>query len=270
MPHDPALLVDLDRYPLHAPDSAAYAEVVERGRAAMAGEGMTELEGFLRADALATAVREVDAAFATLPSFTHARRHNIWFMPAMADVLPAGHPALVELETCNHTICSDQIPDSAMVALYRWQPLVDFIARVLDKPALHPMDDPLAGLNAMAYRDGDCLNWHFDRAEFSVTLLLQAPESGGAFEYHTNLRSDDDPNYDGIAALLRGEDPAMQVHTPQPGALNLFRGRNTAHRVAPVSGSRPRYMTVLTYYEQPGAWFTPEEQRGFYGRAVER
>jgi hypothetical protein len=28
-------------------------------------------------------------------------------------------------------------------------------------------------------------------------------------------------------------------------------------------------MAVLTYYERPGAWFTPEEQLGFYGRVVQ-
>jgi hypothetical protein len=269
VPHDPARLVDLDRYPIDDPAHPGYGPLVARCRADLATGGMTNLEGFLRPDALAAATAEIDHAFATLAFFTHARTHNIWFQPTMADRLPAGHGALAELRTCNHTICADQIPDAAIVALYRWPPLVDFIARVLDKPVLHPMEDPLAGLNAMAYRDGDGLDWHFDRAEFSVTLLLQAPSGGGDFEYRLGLRSHDDPNPEGVAALLRGEDPLLQVHTPVPGTLNLFHGRHTAHRVTTVSGPQPRYMAVLTYYERPGAWFTPEEQLGFYGRVVQ-
>jgi hypothetical protein len=43
------------------------------------------------------------------------------------------------------------------------------------------MADPLARLNAMAYGEGQGLNWHFDRAEFTTTLLLQAP--AGEYPY---------------------------------------------------------------------------------------
>jgi|LakMenEpi03Aug12_release.lakeMendotaPanAssembly.Ray.scaffolds.fasta_scaffold4317074_1 hypothetical protein len=32
---------------------------------------------------------------------------------------------------------------------------------------------------------------------------------GGELAYRTNLRSADDPNYDGVATLLRGEDPLV-------------------------------------------------------------
>jgi hypothetical protein len=39
----------------------------------------------------------------------------------------------------------------------------------------------LARVNAMQYGAGEGLNWHFDRSEFTTTLLLQAPKAGGAF-----------------------------------------------------------------------------------------
>ena len=35
---------------------------------------------------------------------------------------------------------------------------------------------------------GKELNWHFDNSEFAITLLLQAPEAGGVFEYVRDLR----------------------------------------------------------------------------------
>jgi protocatechuate 3,4-dioxygenase beta subunit len=112
------------------------------------------------------------------------------------------------------------------------------------------------------------LNWHFDRSEFTTTLLLQAPEAGGAFEYRTDLRSAEDPNYDGVARLLTGQDPDLQSITLEPGTLNVFRGKNTAHRVTPVQGETTRIIAVFSFYEKPGVRFTEEEQRGFYGRAA--
>jgi hypothetical protein len=54
----------------------------------------------------------------------------------------------------------------------------------------------------------------------------------------------------------------------RPGTLNVFRGRNTAHRATTVEGQRERMIVVFSYYEQPGVTFCDEERVGFYGRAA--
>ena len=119
------------------------------------------------------------------------------------------------------------------------------------------MDDRIAGANVMTYYDGEARNWHFDRSEFTTTLLLQAPSNGREFEYLRDLRTDDDPNYDGVAALLNGQ--LETTICPQAaGTLNVFRGVNTAHRVTPVEGDTPRINAVLTYFVAPGRKFTTE------------
>jgi hypothetical protein len=201
-------------------------------------------------------------------AFTHARRHNIYFRKEIPGV-PADHPALVEVETVNRTLCADQLGAASPVTrLYEWAPFAAFLAATMDKPALFVMADPLARVNVMDYAAGQGLNWHFDRSEFTTTLLLQAPDAGGAFEYRSDLRSADDPNFDGVARLLRGEDPEKRSLTLSPGTLNVFRGKNTAHRVTPVAGDRHRVIAVFSYYERAGVVFSPEEQRGFYGRAA--
>ena len=64
---------------------------------------------------------------------------------------------------------------SVIIHLYEWKPFAAFLAAVMDKPKLFTMDDPLARVNAMGYSIGQALNWHFDRSEFTTTLLLQAP-----------------------------------------------------------------------------------------------
>ena len=172
------------------------------------------------------------------------------------------------METISHTVCADQIPDSIVLSIYQYEPLIRFLAATMDKPRLHAMQDPLARANVMSYRDGEALNWHFDRSEFTTTLLLQAAEQGGDFEYRTDLRSDDNPNYEGVARLLEGRDPQSKVMRVKPGTLNVFRGKNTAHRVTTVRGNRDRMIAVFSYYERPGVMFSPEERLGFYGRAA--
>ena len=131
------------------------------------------------------------------------------------------------------------------------------------------MDDPLACLNVMTNRDGEALNRHFDRSEFTTTLLLQAPTEGGHFEYRTGLRTDNDPNYEGVGAFLRHDNPDLQQLVVSAGTLNVFRGKNTLHRVSPVKGSRDRIIAVFSYYETKGVQFSDEENLGFYGRKAD-
>jgi hypothetical protein len=258
--------LDLERYPLHDLQGARGRALVEQCKLDLAERGMFNLPGFLRPDALARSLSEVSPLFGD-GAFLHKRSHNIYFAEDIAGLAP-DHPALMRLETTNHTLCADQFPESVICAIYEWPPLARFIAAVLDKPRLHTMTDPLARANVMAYRAGEALNWHFDRSEFTTTLLLQAPESGGQFQYRTGLRSESDPNYDGVARLLRGEDPEVETLELSAGTLNIFKGRDTAHRVTPPQGEKARMIAVFSYYERPGVMFSDEERIGFYGRAA--
>ncbi len=258
--------LDLDRFPLDSLASRAGAALVGSCRAALDLKGMFSLEGFVRRAALARCVADVKPVLNT-ESFTHARRHNAYFEDSVPG-LAADHPALAQAETRNHTICADQIADSLVIQIYEWPPLARFLAAVMGKSVLFPMDDPLARVNVMAYRQGEALGWHFDRAEFTTTLLLQAPVTGGAFRYRSDLRSADDPNYDGVARLLAGEDKELQTLPLTPGTLNVFKGRNTIHQVTPVEGPRERIIAVFSYYERPDVQMSDAENIGFYGRSA--
>jgi hypothetical protein len=257
-------VLDLDRYPLDKIGSTAWNVLVARCKADLARDGMFNLDGLVRSEALENIVAEVRPVMDTL-SFVHKRSHNIYFMKSIPG-LPDDHPALARTDTINHTVCADQIPQSIVSHIYEWAPLIVFLGATMGKDALYPMRDPLARMNVMAYREGEQLNWHFDRSEYTTTLLLQAPEEGGDFVYRSDLRSADDPNYEGVAKLMRGEDPEVKTLKVNAGTLNVFKGRNTAHKVSTVKGKRERMIAVFTYYEKAGAMFTREEQLGFYGR----
>lgn len=258
-------ILDLKQFPLDQPDSAAYDALVKRCRTDLARDGMFNLTGFLRPEVAAETTAMLAPRFAS-DSFEHARTHNVYFEDRLDD-LPPDHPAQTKVVTSNHTLCADQASDTALASLYSWAPLREFLAQCLELSCLYPMDDALACWNAMQYQQGQGLNWHFDRSEFTTTLLLQAPDAGGVFEYRSNLRSQSDPNYDGVGRLMTGKDPKVKQLALTPGTLNVFRGKNTAHRVTPVEGNTDRMIAVFTYYKTDGMRFTDEENIGFYGRA---
>lgn len=258
-------ILDLDRFPLDDLTSTDGQALVAACRRDLAAHGLFNLEGFVRPQVLAQCITEVAPLFETA-AFTHERSHNIYFKDDIPG-LAADHPALRHFKTVNQTLCADQIADSLVCRIYEWPPLVDFLAAVMEKTRLYLMDDPLARANVMAYRDGEALNWHFDRSEFTTTLLLQSPEAGGEFQYRRDLRSESDPNYNGVGRLLAGQDREVRTLPLAPGTLNVFKGRYAAHRVTPVAGARARMIAVFSYYEKSGILFSEEEQRGFYGRA---
>ena len=259
-------ILDLDRYPLDKPGLATWLDVVSRCRADLERDGMFNLEGFVIDSALNRAMTEIRPVMDTL-SFVHKRSHNIYFRKDVPG-LAADHPALRLVDTINHTVCGDQIAQSVPAWIYEWPQFIVFLAATMQKDTLFAMRDPLARVNVMSYRDGEALNWHFDRSEYTTTLLLQAPSGGGEFQYRSDLRSDSDPNYEGVALLLEGKDNEVKTLKLAAGTLNVFKGKNTLHRVTPCKGPKERYIAVFSYYEKPGVMFSKEEQLGFYGRTA--
>ena len=255
-------ILDLERYPIDQPQRLE--PLVRWCRAELAREGMYNLEGLVRPEAIARAAAELGPRAAET-SYTHARRHNVYFRERL-EGLEEDHPALARFQTINHTLCADQLADTIVGRIYEYLPLVDFIARTIGVPRLYLMDDPLARANVMEYRPGEALNWHFDRARYTTTLLIQSAQAGGEFEYATGLRTDDDENYDGVGRFLGGESGAPRINPLTSGTLNVFAGRNTLHRVSTVQGGRSRLVAVFSYYDRPGVHFSDAERLGFYGR----
>ena len=147
--------------------------MVARCREEFCEAGMFSLDALVRPEVIETAVAEVAPVLDTA-AFTHSREHDIYFVDEI-EGLDSDHPALRRFTTVNHTICGDRIPKSVITRIYEWQPLIDFLAAAMGKSKLYPMADPLGRINVMAYHDGEQLNWHFDRSEFTTTLLNPGP-----------------------------------------------------------------------------------------------
>lgn len=258
----PHLDLDLDRFPLHRPDSAGYQNLVDAKQEDWTRNGAFSLPGFMAKGDTDKAAKELLSAFDTV-SYRHRKAHNVYFSsPSKSLPTDLAEPTLF---TSHSSLTGDQLVGTAIRAVYDWDPLCDFLRRVMQLPALYRMADPMACLNVMSYGPGDGLDWHFDRAGFAVTILLQAAEEGGAFEYRRNLRSDDDPNYDGVRRVLSGSDDTIRRSQAEPGTLTVFAGRQSVHRVAPVLGGT-RVMAVLSFMEQADYQYSTEDRIRFYGR----
>ena len=67
--------------------------------------------------------------------------------------------------------------------MFRAEVLTRFLRDCLETDAVYCYADPLAGLTANVLDPGQQFAWHFDTNEFAVTVLVDAADEGGVFEY---------------------------------------------------------------------------------------
>ncbi len=258
-------VVNLDSYPIHDLGSAAGRSLVRDCRQQLAETGVCTLADFIRPEAVAEMV-EVAGVLAK-GAWKSDQTHTIYFEPVDASVA-SGHPRAHSVRSAKNGIAYDQIPDDAPVRrLYESDDLTSFIAAVLEKPVLYRSADPLDAMQITIFRDGDELGWHFDRSEFSMTIMYQQAEVGGDFVYAPGLRSETDENYETVQQVLEGKAQGLLKPLPSaPGTLAFFRGQHAMHRVTPIEGATPRINTVLTYGEKPDMRLNDLTSQLFYGR----
>ncbi len=143
----------------------------------------------------------------------------------------------------------------------------NFLCVVLDEAELYAYGDAVSSINLHYASEGQELGWHFDNSSFAITLMIQDPESGGTFEYVKDVRDADsgEMNYELSGKILDGNVPTKTL-AMDAGALVLFRGRNSMHRVTPVKGNRTRMLVVLAYNTEPGISLSESARMTFFGR----
>ena len=259
--------IDLGRYPIDCAGSAAYNALVADARRELAYDGCAVLKGFLTEEGIAAAVAEADAVADR--AHRSYNRTNAYFSTDDPS-LPPEHPVRRFYDRSNAFIPADNFaPDGPLRQVQDYPGFDEFIRDALDvaPEKFHRYADPLADVIVNTATEGPGFPWHFDTNNFTVTLALQNAEGGGTFEYAPMIRLDGE-NFDEVGKVLDGCSDRVRVLELEPGDLQLFKGRYSLHRVAPLTGARPRYVAIYSYVEEPGMVGSPERTRQLYGRVL--
>lgn len=257
-------VIDTERYPLDDPGGRAWTAVVERARAELRAEGTTVLRDIVRPD-MRERLRAEGRAVAP-HAYTATARVNVYNTDPDPR-LPADHPACVALTRRNAFVARDRIPARHLLqGLYEHRGLQRLLAACVERPEIHPLADPYAGLTLNVVAPGDDHPWHFDTNEIAVSLLTQAAETGGTFEYCPGIRAPGEENLAGVREVLYGDRGRVRSLELRPGDLQIFRGRYSLHRVTPVRGATPRHTAIFAYSDRPGVLGSPTRTRQLFGR----
>jgi hypothetical protein len=222
-------------------------------------------------------------------SFYSTESHTVY----QADPIPALGPAharnliqssskrIADLATCGGPT------DSLLGRLYARPSLRELVRVCAGLPRLHLSACPFNAAYYNAYAPGDGLGWHFDRSAFGVCVVLQSPGAGGRFEFHHNTRdaaagteagagagasdAKSEAEFRRVEAIVSWADRrgVVAVEGTGPGSLVVFAGRESLHRVSPVTAAPPRINAILTYEALPGQRPGPYSLARFFGRTAD-
>ena len=260
-PHD---LIDLERYPIDI-EGAARDAVIAKIRDDLEHDGCAVVPGFLTPAGVAAIVDE--ASGVSTKGHRSFNRTNPYFT-ADDPGLPADDPRRAFYERSNNFIAADNFrPEGPLRSIFDFAPFDPFIRDCLQADRFFRYADPLADVIVNMAEEGEGFPWHFDTNNYTVTLAIQNAEQGGAFEYAPNIRAQSE-NFAEVRKVLDGKSDRVVSLDLQPGDLQLFKGRYSLHRVAPLKGPTPRYVAIFSYVEEPDMVGAPERAIQLYGRAL--
>lgn len=255
-------LINLTDYPLDQPDSSQYRSLVAQQKALLSAEGMINLPDFLTPMGVATCRQEIEDR-SDIAYHAVSERHPYGYHTDTQ--YPANHPLNRLSKTQSFRLAHHHLPETQIDAMYRWEPLRQFIAAVTDNDEIFLSGDPSNAVVVQVYREGCGQAWHFDQALFSTILNVAESAAGGVFECVPGIRTEEDPNYSEVQNVLDEQSERIQKHHVKAGSFTIMLGRYTMHRVTEIEQHQPRISIVLSYEQRPGVYMDLETRKTSFG-----
>jgi hypothetical protein len=266
---DKSGIVNARDYPIADRSNAARQELVERFRTELEENLYCVLPEFVTPEALAAMAQE--AKDLQVHANHNNSLRNCYLHRQQDETLPDDHARNLQDRSSVRMIAYDQLAeDSVLKSFYNSESVRQLVSDIVNEGDLYVNEDPYQPANYVCYQSGDESSWHFDADNsFTMTLMIQPASIGGEFQMSPNSRSDSDQNYSHVSDVLRGErDDTIVSVGREPGALCIFKGSNSLHRVTPVEGDALRIMGVFVYEFSPGVVGDPEVNATIYGGRV--
>jgi len=258
--------INLDAYPINCPGDKLDM-VISRVRMDLETDGCAILRDFLSVNGINNLIKEAN-------SVAHNAHHssaktNAYFTEDDPS-LPKSHPKRQFFNRSNAFIPADNfLKSGALRGIFDFEGFDEFIRRCLNEPKekFFRYSDPLADAIVNVSREGNGFPWHFDTNNYTVTLAIQNAMKGGEFEYAPMIRKRDE-NFSEVSKVLANKSKMIKSISLRPGDLQLFKGRYSLHRVAPLKGVTPRYVAIFSYVEKDNMVGSIERTKQLYGRVL--
>ena len=256
-------LQDIINFKLHPIDNSNL--YVKRCRDELQKNSILFLNNFLAEKTLVNLQREAQILYNK--AFYCSQNHNI-LLTEKNTQLDDNHPCNIDVVSDKGCVPHDWIPEnSSLRIIYNSSLFKNFIQSLLSVEIIYPYADTLSSINYNYYEKSQQLGWHFDNASFAISLMIQAPVSGGGFEYVVDARNVEKNilNVQLVDSVLKNKYPVKKLQIEE-GTLVLFYGSNYLHRVTPVTSNKHRVLVTLNYNLQKNIELSENARLTFFGR----
>ncbi|MBI1860757.1 MAG: hypothetical protein HYR96_07560 [Deltaproteobacteria bacterium] len=192
----PETLVNLNRYPVLELAGSKGQDFLATCREQIRSVGCCALREFVNPAYIGAMAGE---AARLAPRAYHSTVNGNAYLEPIDPTLESNHPKRRTDTTSLGAVAYDQIPKATLIRqLYEWNPLVELLAQILQKPKLYRYNDSLSALNIAVMKEGDYLRWHFDQTDFVTSIALQDSEEGGDFEFVPMIRTAREERYEKV------------------------------------------------------------------------
>jgi hypothetical protein len=261
-------IINHAHYPIDELDNPGRQAIIEQVRSELADDGCAVIRNFFSAAGLQALLAEANQRKAQT-YYSQRKQCNVYLNDGDPG-LPEDHPLNIFIPRSNGFITADLFgEETAAHRLYYWEPLKQFLAECLGKQELFIYEDPVSNMIVNVGKPGQQFNWHFDTNEFTITMLLQAAQGGGIFEYVPGLRSAQDECYAEVKDVLDGDRSRVRQLELNAGDLQFFLGRFSLHQVTANSGNDDRLLLIMSFSEKPGMIGSLARVKDLYGKVTE-
>ena len=259
-------IIDIEKYPIHELQNLKIIELIKKCKRELDEFSCCTIPNFILQKSIRSMLEDLKDKLDKV--YWSQESINPYFSKDETG-LPKDHPKRIFTKRNNGYLNSDLFTDkSELKFLYEQQELLEFISKCVGISPIYRWADPLARHAYNMMKSGHQLPWHFDSCEFTLSILIQKPETGGIFEYCPNIRKPGNENFEEVKKVLKGDRTKVRQLKLEPGDLQIFKGRFSMHRVTKVEGNRSRYLAIPTYVLDPNRVNTPEHARVVYGKAL--
>lgn len=269
-----AMTVNLAKYPIEDDETANYRSLLQSSVRQLDERGFVRLPNFLASDAVNDLTSSILKLEKEGVGFRSRDSHNVFLeddeSPSSSKMNPM-HPRRIQLKSSKLILNAHDLAPYAdgLNKLFHSQTFLKFISSVL-QTKLYPSADPYGKYYGNIFYVGDGLNWHFDRSEYSISLILQPSKEGGAFQFAPNSRDAvqrwDEMPLD-VKQVSRSLEPhlvAVEEPTLMAGDMYIFRGQNSLHRVSEIVEGK-RINIILTFNTEPNVKLNQYTLQKFFG-----
>ena len=253
-------IVNLREYPLT--DSKKF---IKSCNEKLTKKSVLQLNNFLNNQAISELQKEAKELHKN--AYYCSQLHTIFLNKKDQKILE-NDPCNIEVKSDKGCVPHDLIPPHSFLnQLYSSIEFRNFLTKVLGVKKIYPYKDNLSSINYNYYEKNQQLGWHFDDASFAITLMINSPDKGGAFQYITEGRDYQKNTIDKklLNNVIRGKIIPKELNV-NPGTLILFYGRNYLHRVTPVQSDKGRILVTLNYNLEEGIELSENARKTFFGR----